>query len=66
MTKQEVKKMTELLSKIRDKSIIVNEFDSHDWQELLKREPEGYSWREEAYLAGDDYIEDGKEFLRSN
>ena len=66
MTKQEVKKMTELLGNIRDKSIIVNEFDSHDWQELLKREPESYSWKEEAYLAGNDYIEDGKEFLRSN
>ena len=58
--------MTELLSKIRNKSIFVNEFDSYDWQELLKREPEGYSWREEAYLAGDDYFEDGKQFLRSN
>lgn len=58
--------MTELLLKTRDQSIIVDEFDSHDWQELLKREPEGYSWREEAYLEGDDYFEEGKQFLRSN
>jgi hypothetical protein len=58
--------MTGLLSKIKEKSIIVNEFDSYDWQELLKKEPEGYSWREEAHLAGEDYFEEGKEFLRSN
>jgi len=44
----------------------VDRFDENDWQELLKLEPEGYSWREEAYLAGDDYFEEGKEFLRSN
>lgn len=48
------------------KQYVVESFDEQDWQELFKREPEGYSWREEAYLAGDDYIEEGKEFLRSN
>ncbi len=45
---------------------VVEIFDEEDWAQMMKREPEGYSWREEAYLAGDDYIEDGKEFLRSN
>lgn len=48
------------------KNVLVSTFDKEDWLELLKSEPEGYSWREEAYLAGDDYIEEGKEFLRSN
>lgn len=41
-------------------------YDEEDWAQLMKREPEGYSWREEAYLAGEDYFEEGKEFLRSN
>ena len=45
---------------------LVEMFDDEDWAQLMKREPEGYSWREEAYLAGGDYIEEGKEFLRSN
>jgi hypothetical protein len=48
------------------KQYVVETFDEHDWLELVKSQPEGYSWREEAHLAGDDYIEDGKEFLRSN
>jgi len=65
-TKQEGKKMTEQTSSTRQTSTIVDRFDENDWQELLKLEPEGYSWREEAYLAGDDYFEEGKEFLRSN
>ena len=45
---------------------LVEVFDEEDWQQMMKREPEGYSWREEAYLAGEDYFEEGKEFLRSN
>ena len=48
------------------KQYVVESFDEQDWLELVKSQPEGYSWREEAYLAGDDYIEEGKEFLRSN
>jgi hypothetical protein len=48
------------------KNVLVGTFDKEDWIELFKREPNGYSWREEAYLAGDDYFEEGKEFLRSN
>ena len=48
------------------KNVLVGTFDKEDWIELFKREPKGYSWREEAYLAGDDYFEEGKEFLRSN
>ena len=46
--------------------MIVNQFDESDWQEIFKREPEGYSWREEAYLAGEEYFEQDKEYLRSN
>jgi len=46
--------------------LLVTAFDEEDWSELLKSEPYGYSWREEAFLAGDDYYEEGKEFLRSN
>ena len=46
--------------------VLVENFSEDDWKELLIREPEGYSWGEEAYLAGDEYIEEGKEFLRSN
>jgi len=46
--------------------LLVTEYIEYDWEELLKREPEGYSWREEAHLAGDDYFEQDKEFLRSN
>jgi hypothetical protein len=48
------------------KNVLVGTFDKEDWIELFKREPNGYSWREEAYLAGEDYFEEGKEFLRSN
>ena len=66
MTKLEGGTMTELLNNGRQKRIIVDQFDHYDWLQLFKSEPKGYSWREEAYLAGDDYIEDGKEFLRSN
>ena len=51
---------------IESKNVLVSTFDKEDWVELFKREPSDYSWREEAYLAGDDYIEEGKEFLRSN
>ena len=58
--------MTEQTNSNRKTSAIVEKFDEYDWQELLRKEPEGYSWREEAYLAGDDYFEEGKEFLRSN
>jgi hypothetical protein len=48
------------------KNVLVGTFDKEDWIELLKNERVGYSWREEAYLTGDDYFEEGKEFLRSN
>jgi hypothetical protein len=48
------------------KTFLVERFDEQDWLELIKSQPEGYSWCEEAYLAGDDYFEEGKEFLRSN
>lgn len=48
------------------KQCVVETFDEEDWLHMMKSEPEGYSWREEAYLAGDDYFEEGKEFLRSN
>lgn len=58
--------MTEQLRKSNKQEILVNHFDEEDWMELMKREPEGYSWHEEAYLAGEDYFEEGKEFLRSN
>jgi hypothetical protein len=58
--------MTKLLNNDRKTSVIVDQFDHYDWLQLFNAEPEGYSWREEAYLAGDDYIEEGKEFLRSN
>ena len=54
------------LETVESKNVLVGTFDKEDWVELFKKEPEGYSWREEAYLAGDDYIEEGKEFLRSN
>jgi hypothetical protein len=46
--------------------IWVDEFDEEDWSNLLSKMPFGYSWQEEAYLAGEDYIEVGKDFLRSN
>lgn len=51
---------------ISNNYMLVKDFDEEDWAQMMIREPEGYSWREEAYLAGDDYFEDGKEFLRSN
>jgi hypothetical protein len=54
------------IEKIESKNVLVNIFDKEDWVELFKREPDGYSWREEAFLAGEDYIEMGKEFLRSS
>lgn len=66
MTKQEDKEMTEQLQKYRQKIIWVNQFDEEDWSQIMKYEPEGYSWRLEASLAGNDYIEDGREFMRSN
>ena len=50
----------------RDTYLLVTKYIEDDWEELLKREPEGYSWREEAYIAGEEYIEQDKEFLRSN
>jgi len=58
--------MTRQIQKSNDHKVWVNHFDEEDWAQMMKREPEGYSWREEAYLAGDDYIEDGREFLRCN
>ena len=58
--------MTEPLTKIREQRVIVSQFDESDWRELLSREPEGYSWREEAYIAGEEYFEQDKEYLRSN
>ena len=48
------------------KQYVVETFDEHDWLELFKSQPKGYSWREEAHLAGEEYIEQDKEFLRSN
>ena len=58
--------MTEPLTKIREQRVIVSQFDESDWRELLSREPEGYWWREEAYIAGEEYFEQDKEYLRSN
>jgi len=66
MTKQEVKQMIELTNRDRQTRVIVDQFDLYDWEELYKREPKGYSWREETYLAGDEYIEEGKALLRSS
>lgn len=51
---------------IESKIVLVSTFDKEDWVELFMSQPDCYSWREEAYSAGDDYIEEGKEFLRSN
>jgi hypothetical protein len=51
---------------IESKNVLVSTFDEEDWVKLFKSQPDGYSWREEAFLAGDDYIEMGKEFLRSS
>ena len=51
---------------IENSNILVSIFDEEDWAQMMKRQPKGYSWSEEAYLAGEEYIEDGKEFLRSN
>ena len=48
------------------KQYVVEGFDEQDWAELFKSQPDGYSWGEEAHLAGLDYYEEGKEFLRSN
>jgi hypothetical protein len=48
------------------KQYVVEVFDEQDWAELVKSQPDEYSWCEEAYLAGDDHYEEGKEFLRSN
>jgi hypothetical protein len=48
------------------KQYLVERFDEQDWLELVKSQPDGYSWREEAFLAGDDYIEEDKVFQRSN
>ena len=50
----------------RDTYLLVTKYIEDDWEELLKREPEGYSWREEAYIAGEEYFEQDKEYLRSN
>ena len=50
----------------RDTYLLVTKYIEVDWEELLKREPEGYSWREEAYIAGEEYFEQDKEYLRSN
>ena len=66
MTKQGDKKMIEQLQEYRQKIIWVNQLDEEDWAQIMKSEPECYSWRLEANLAGDEYIEDGREFLRSN
>jgi hypothetical protein len=66
MTKQEDKGMTEQLQKCRQKIIWVNQFDEEDWSQIMKCEPEGYSSRLEASLTGNEYIEQGREFLRSN
>lgn len=41
-------------------------YDEEGWTDLLSKVPQGYSWQEEAFLAGEDYFEEGKEFLRSN
>jgi hypothetical protein len=66
MTKQEVKQMIELTNRDRQTRVIVDQFDLYDWEELYQREPKGYSWREEAHIAGEEYIEQDKEYLRSN
>ena len=58
--------MNKTIKTIENINNLVSIYDEEDWAQLMKREPEGYSWREEAYLAGEDYFEEGKEFLRSN
>jgi len=50
----------------KENYLLVIDFIECDWEELFKREPEGYSWREEAYLAGEEYFEQDKEYLRCN
>ena len=58
--------MNKTIKTIENINNLVSIYDEEDWIELMKSVPEGYSWREEAYLAGEDYFEEGKEFLRSN
>ena len=58
--------MTELTNRDKQTRVIVDQFDLYDWEELYKREPKWYSWREEAHIAGEEYIEQDKEYLRSN
>lgn len=48
------------------KHFLVNNFDEQDWTEILSREPGGYSWTEEAYIAGEEYFEADKAFMRCN
>jgi hypothetical protein len=49
-----------------EKKILIEEFTEEDWLELMKRPPAGFSWSEEAFLIGEEYVEDDKEFIRSN
>ena len=58
--------MTRLLQRSNQKRIWVDEFDEDDWSALMQTPNKDYSWAEEAFLAGLDYFEEGKEFLRSN
>lgn len=54
------------MKKDTNQQIWVDKFDEEDWADLMNKPPTGFSWREEAHLAGEEYLEDGKEFLRSN
>ncbi len=49
-----------------EEAILVEVFTEEDWLELMKRSPTGFSWSEEAFLIGEEYVEDDKEFMRSN
>ena len=58
--------MIKQLQESNQKRIWVDEFDEDDWSALIQTPNRGYSWTEESFLAGEDYFEEGKEFLRSN
>ena len=50
----------------KEKKILIEDFTEEDWLELMKRPPAGFSWSEEAFLIGEEYVEDDKEYIRSN
>ena len=54
------------IGKVVERFEVFSFYDEEVWTDLFSKVPQGFSWREEAFLAGEDHFEEGKEFLRSN